>query len=124
MIDKPNIIITGATGFIGSHLLKQLLSVGNKIYAVTRDPEQSFNHPNLIWVSWETYKYKIPENETIHAVLNLATSYGKNIESEDDILKCNVKLPISLFKYSIKKGAKKIINTDTFLENQHMTTSI
>lgn len=114
MNNRTNIIITGATGFIGTYLLKQLLSDGYKVYAITRKPEQPYIHPRLTWLDWGTYSNKIPKNEVIHAVLNLATSYGNNKESKADILKCNVEMPISLFMYAISMGTKKIINTDSF----------
>ena len=111
---KKRLIITGGTGFIGSYLLKQLLSDGHEVFAVTRRIDQSFNHPHLIWTTWDTYKNDIPKNKEIYAVLNLATAYGQNNESEHDILNCNVVLPMRLFKFSLLMGAKKIINADSF----------
>jgi uncharacterized protein YbjT (DUF2867 family) len=32
------LFLTGATGFVGSHLLKRLLSEGNAVRALVRDP--------------------------------------------------------------------------------------
>tara|TARA_B100001059_G_scaffold236584_1_gene287987 strand:+ start:3157 stop:4044 length:888 start_codon:yes stop_codon:yes gene_type:complete len=112
--DKASVIITGATGFIGSYLVEQLLSDGYKVFAVSRKLDQPFSHPRLIWVTWNTYLNDIPKNEVIYAVLNLATTYGQNNESETDILNSNVVLPLKLFRYAIVMGAKKLINTDSF----------
>tara|TARA_B100000035_G_scaffold157005_1_gene133757 strand:+ start:12560 stop:13447 length:888 start_codon:yes stop_codon:yes gene_type:complete len=129
MSDKTSLIITGGTGFIGSYLLKKLLSDGYKVFAVSRKLDQNFIHPDLTWVSWENYKTDIPEDENIYAVLNLATTYGQNNEAEIDILNCNVELPLMLFRYAISIGAKKIINTDSFFgkpeyDYQHLKTYI
>ena len=114
MNDRYSIIITGATGFIGGYLLRRLLSDGYKVFAVTRNIDQSFTHPSLTWVTWETYSNDIPDNELIYAVLNLATTYGQNNESVADVLNNNLALPIKLFRHAIAMGAKKIINTDSF----------
>jgi CDP-abequose synthase len=129
VIDRPSVLITGATGFIGSYLVRRLLSDGYKVFAVSRKLDQSFTHPCLIWVTWNSYFNDIPKNEVIYAVLNLATTYGHNSESETDIFNSNVELPIKLFRYAIAMGAKKIINTDSFFgkpayDYQHLKTYI
>ena len=129
MTDKRTLIITGGTGFIGSYLLKRLLLDGYKVYAISRKINQDFIHPCLTWVTWDSYKNNIPKGEEIYAVFNLATTYGQNDESEKEILNCNVTLSINLFKYALKMGVKKIINTDTFFgkpeyDYQHLRTYI
>ncbi|MDQ9832386.1 TIGR01777 family oxidoreductase [Acinetobacter soli] len=46
----PTLLITGASGFIGSHLLPYLLHLNYRIYALTRHLAQSFQHENLQWI--------------------------------------------------------------------------
>jgi len=43
-----SVLLTGASGFIGSHLCRQLLSEGARVHAVSRQPRRS-NHENLQW---------------------------------------------------------------------------
>jgi Putative NADH-flavin reductase len=43
-----NIAIIGASGFVGSVLLKEALDRGHKVTAIVRNPEKiKLNHPNL-----------------------------------------------------------------------------
>ena len=43
-----NIAIIGASGFVGSALLKEALNRGHRVTAIVRNPEKiTFNHPNL-----------------------------------------------------------------------------
>lgn len=43
------IFLTGATGFVGSHLLQRLLAEGNSVCALVRNPQKASlsSHPNL-----------------------------------------------------------------------------
>ena len=42
-----NIALIGATGFVGSAILKEALDRGHRVTAVARDPEKLTPHPNL-----------------------------------------------------------------------------
>ena len=46
------LLLTGASGFVGSHLLEKLLKEGHQVYALVRSPEklQNFNQSNLILI--------------------------------------------------------------------------
>ena len=54
-LSHPKIIVSGATGFIGSHCLKQLLDLGFEVHALTRSlPKHDskrhlLQHPALFW---------------------------------------------------------------------------
>jgi nucleoside-diphosphate-sugar epimerase len=45
-----NIFLTGASGFIGSHLLPKLLQANHKVYALSHSSKtlDSFQQPNLV----------------------------------------------------------------------------
>ena len=114
-MSKPlNIIVTGASGFIGKNITLKLLQDNFHVYGVSRKINHSFRHPGLRWITWDNYKESLNPEIKIHAVINLVTTYGHNNESYDDIFKCNVVNPLGLIKHAISLGAKKIINADSF----------
>ncbi len=39
MTDKTRVLVTGATGFLGHHLVEQLLAAGHEVVALCRDPD-------------------------------------------------------------------------------------
>ncbi len=67
-----NILITGGTGFIGSHLCMELLQEGHMLRLVTRNPEKyrESEAQNQQFVSWEDNFVK--EMDWADAVINLA----------------------------------------------------
>ncbi|TCB59902.1 TIGR01777 family oxidoreductase [Acinetobacter terrae] len=69
---KENVLVTGASGFIGSHLLPYLLSRDYAVIGLTRQKNKISNHPDLTWIQ------NLDELKTdcIDYVINLA---GENI---------------------------------------------
>jgi nucleoside-diphosphate-sugar epimerase len=49
-MNKINVLITGASGFIGKPLTKKLLSMGYKILALSRKNQKISNNPNINWL--------------------------------------------------------------------------
>jgi uncharacterized protein (TIGR01777 family) len=48
------VLVTGASGFIGSALCDSLLSRGDSVVALTRDPERArSSNPSAVWHAWE-----------------------------------------------------------------------
>jgi UDP-glucose 4-epimerase len=43
------VVVTGATGFIGRYLIKELILGGHQVAAVTRAKEKPFTFPDLVW---------------------------------------------------------------------------
>lgn len=71
-MQKQTVLITGASGFIGSYLLPFLIARGYYIIALTRQPNRVSSHSALRWVN------DLDQIETRHIdyVINLA---GENI---------------------------------------------
>ncbi|MBP1948111.1 TIGR01777 family oxidoreductase [Virgibacillus litoralis] len=64
-----NILITGGTGFVGSHLTKALNEKDHHVYILTRFPEK---HTNSEKTSFISYDYQVEKLPAIHGVINLA----------------------------------------------------
>ncbi|WP_293735106.1 TIGR01777 family oxidoreductase [uncultured Acinetobacter sp.] len=69
---KMTVLVTGASGFIGSHLLPFLLKNNFQVIALTRQKNQASQHSDLTWVN-DLDEIKVIE---INYVINLA---GENI---------------------------------------------
>lgn len=71
-----NILVTGGTGFVGSHLTMQLLREGHMLKIVTRSPKKysSSEAKNQQFISWDAQFEK--QMDWADAVINLA---GENI---------------------------------------------
>lgn len=110
-------IITGATGFIGGHVLTELLITGHSVIAITRDASgpNLKKHQNLKWITWHEFNCSRDSlNEKIACVIHLATDYGRNGAASSEISYSNYQRPKDLFDTAISMGAKKIIFADTF----------
>ena len=68
------VLVTGASGFIGSALCDSLLVRGDTVVGLSRDPQQARStNPNVIWHPWEPTLERPPEAafEGVDAVVNL-----------------------------------------------------
>src|SRR5581483_11668945 len=65
------VLVSGATGFIGGHLVRRLLARGDRVIVLTRDPDRALDrfgpHVRII-----TKAAEIEEHERIDAVVNLS----------------------------------------------------
>jgi nucleoside-diphosphate-sugar epimerase len=117
---KPKVLITGGTGYLGSHfinkfynkydfiILKRSTSDINKI-----DPKNN----NLFFYDLDKVILKeIFENNKIDIIFHCATNYGRSDLNTLNILDCNLTLPVSLLQLSKKFNIKCFINTDTILD--------
>jgi nucleoside-diphosphate-sugar epimerase len=116
---QKNILITGATGFIGSRILEKLIDENYSVFILLRKTSNAWRINHL------KHKYKFFYYETrdnlidfykenrIDVIIHLATEYGRDGKIAE-VLKSNVILPVELIEIGIKYGLKRFINTDTF----------
>lgn len=97
-MSAATILITGASGFIGGHLLPYLLERNYRVVALSRKNRVSM-HSNLRWVQ----KLSQVSNESIDYVINLAgESIGKKRWSEprkQQLIESRVKTTTQLFQW-------------------------
>ncbi len=68
------VLVTGASGFIGSALCDSLLVRGDTVVGLTRDPQRARGtNPNVVWHAWEPTLERPPEAafEGVDGVANL-----------------------------------------------------
>lgn len=119
-----NILLTGATGFLGSQVLPRLLAAGNHVYAPTRR-QIAVDHPNLVPI--DSTKVDVLTAaalpwEQVDAVLHLAASGVKSSDRRwPETLAFNVvdtqRLLNAIGRYATRTPA--FVMTRTFYE--HLT---
>lgn len=115
--NTQSVILTGASGFIGSHLVNRLIELGFLVIAVTRSLEKSASRQgdNLFWIQWSDIEDFLLKNRLSPiAIMHLATAYGRNNESLASIEEANVIMPLNLLELAVKHKIKKFINTDSY----------
>jgi nucleoside-diphosphate-sugar epimerase len=114
-----NILFTGAAGFLGSHLLPELIKRDYKILILKRSFSDVWRIKScLLQVkSYDIDKIDIEtvfQADKIDVIIHLATDYGrKNNNNIMKMLEPNVELPSQLLNLGVKYGVKAFINTDT-----------
>ena len=113
------VLLTGATGFLGSHLLKALVSKGYEVVVLKRSTsdmwrlkgfENTFKSYDIDRVPLQTAF----EEQPIDIVIHTACAYGKKGESMQEILETNLMFGIKLLNTSISFNSKSFFNTGTF----------
>lgn len=112
-------LMTGATGFVGSHLLRSLLAEGHNITLLTRSFSSTarihdvLNHVQRIDLDKSDLTVALSKLK-IAGVIHLATDYGRRDSCAAEVLQTNLVLPVSLFEVASTIGARFFINTDSF----------
>lgn len=120
---QPTVLLTGATGFIGSHLTKALLNQGFRVVAL-KQVDSDTRRLNTCLEQVQLVNYSADSLEEVFAelpvdiVVHLATHY---LKQDDELQKkqmfaSNVEFPERLIDVAEKYGVKGFINTGTFFE--------
>lgn len=95
---KPVVLITGASGFIGSYLVPYLLKRDFQVIGISRKP-QAQTHPDLSWIQ----HFDELKHQTIDYVINLA---GESIaegrwseQRKQKLIQSRVKTTEALYRY-------------------------
>jgi CDP-paratose synthetase len=120
-----HILLTGATGFLGSHLLEALLRQGYPVTILKRSSSDTWRIKHLL-DSVAAYDVDVQPMEEafkpkkVDAVIHLACVYGKNSESVSGVYDSNVVFPLRIAEIAAEYGAHAFINTDTFFVKSNL----
>jgi UDP-glucose 4-epimerase len=117
------VLLTGATGFIGSHLLEALLAKEYEVVVLKRSTSDTWRIEHLLE---RVMHYNVDEHalelafeqQRIDVVIHLATKYRKfdNVKEVPELINANITLPVQLIELAARSGVKAFINTGTFFE--------
>ncbi|MDF2681167.1 MAG: 3,6-dideoxyhexose synthase [Brevibacillus sp.] len=113
-------LMTGATGFLGSHLARGLLRDGHKVVILKRSSSDCSRISEILPqlhvydVDREDWQVHLEAYGKIDAIIHTATNYGRQGESLTELVKANVTFPLQLLEMAIRHGISLFVNTDTF----------
>ena len=115
-----HILITGATGYLGNKLVKELLLSGHQISCIVRNSskleEKAWLKDVKIFDVKNLKIINIFEGNNIECIIHCATSYGRDFEDLPKIIDANITFPLKILHASKKYGVKYFVNTDTALQ--------
>lgn len=110
-----NILLTGATGYIGSHIAKSLLQSGHRVYATCRN-KSVFDKcidfaDKLIWLNQDKEGWqKIAQGEELDLLIHTAWSGVSAVERNNwNLQLTNFYFSKAIIDFSIQLNVKKII---------------
>lgn len=121
-------MITGVTGFIGSHLARRLIREGWQVVGVKRSTSELSRLKDIL----DQLRFHDIDRQPLselgssglkpEAVLHFATDYGRSSKGVSNIVKANTVFPLELLELAIALDVEIFINADTCYttEYQHL----
>ncbi len=106
------VVVTGATGYLGSRIFKRLLQNNYEVQAIVR-PESNlalFKNKPLIW-----NPHLSPSDRPVYAMIHCATEYGRDEVGKKRVFETNFEFACQVFEWGKRSGMKTFINAGTSL---------
>lgn len=120
MTRAKTLLITGATGYLGSHLVRRFVADGHVVGIVKRATSSLDRIVDML------DKIRIFDVERLHepfealgqvdTVIHTATSYGRHNEQVTTVFEANTSFPLRFLQAAMRYDVKTFINTDTVLD--------
>lgn len=115
-----HILLTGATGFLGSHLLEALLMQGYKVTILKRSTSDTWRIKHLLdqVSTFDVDQVDIEEAfkpEKVDAVIHTACSYGRHGQPAHEVVETNLLFALKVLHAATFFNTATFLNTDTLL---------
>jgi len=120
---RKKILLTGATGFLGSHLLRAFLNKGwdvsiiKRSFSVTRRIDDLLHRVSFLNIDIDPLELIFEQKAPFDAVVHTATCYGRQGETASQILEANCSFPLRLLATATRFNTDTFFNTDTILSS-------
>lgn len=116
-----NILLTGATGFLGSNLLARLVEDGHNVIVLVRQSSSLQRIASLldrvtVHTVGDTSHHDLFHTNDIETIIHCATNYGRGSVDLVELLDANLIMPLHLLQSGCRAGVRCFINTDTILD--------
>jgi nucleoside-diphosphate-sugar epimerase len=122
------ILLTGATGFLGSHILEELIEKQLEVVILTRNKSSLEKIKHLPKSSYKTFNADENSLESLYSIypiktiIHTAVSYGHNNDYVE-IINTNITLPIQLIEIGLRNQLSSFINTDSYFNKDNLSYS-
>ena len=124
-------LITGATGFLGSNVVRTLLAAGHDVVALVRSTSSlerlaglgESGHLELVEVDRVAVD-TVFEGLPIDAVVHTATHYGRGSRADSTsprLIEANITFPMAVLTSAIAHGVPLFVNTDSYFNKPGRT---
>ena len=118
---KKTVLVTGATGFIGSQLVKNLVernyqvAIFKRSFSDTKRIQNCLSQITAYDIDRCNIEKPFQDFDKIDAVVHTATATGRCQESIIEIFEANTAFPLKLLNAAKDFQVKTFINTDTYI---------
>lgn len=122
-MNNKTILVTGGTGYLGSHVVRRLIFEGAKVIVLKRSfsnlerIKDLLNLVKFINIDKANVEDAFRYN-TIDIVVHCATNYGRANTKPTQLIDANLMLPLTIMQLALQYGVKSFINTDTILDTR------
>ena len=123
---QKTVLLTGATGFLGSYLLEALLTKGYKLVILKRATSKVWRIEHLMSqvISYDVDIQPLElafTDQRIDYVMHTACHYGRNDNNISQTVETNLMFSLRILDACIKFNTDTFFNTDTLL-SKHLNT--
>lgn len=116
------ILLTGATGYLGSHVARALVEAGCAVVALKRKTSDLsrlgdiVREMTLVDIEGCDFAAMFEQDGGFDAVIHMATAYGRRGESASEIANSNLAVPLLLLDAAAEARVPVFLNSDTALD--------